>query len=104
MLDRIYEKKGMDLFVASYSGVKKDDGDIYSYAVWSNGVKTLLPKAEWVMFFRGKGDLPAVARWEKVEEVVGHLMKATDYYPERVQVEEFPSEKELAALGKAEPE
>jgi hypothetical protein len=56
------------------------------------------------MFFRGKGDVPAVARWEKAEQRVGHLMKPTDYYPRRVLVEQFPSEQELTALGKAEPE
>jgi hypothetical protein len=104
LLDRIHEKEGIDIFVASFSGVKKQDCGMFSYAVWSKGVVTLLPKVEWVYFFRGKGDLPAAARWEKVEQVVGHLMKPTEYYPERVLVEEFPSEEELQALGKAEPE
>src|SRR5262245_28855423 len=102
-LDRIFEDDGVELFVASYTLVKKEDDRLYSYAVWGNGVKTLLPRAEWLMFIRGEDDLPAVARWEKAEQTVGHLMKPTDHYPPRVEVLEFPTDAELAKLGKGVP-
>jgi hypothetical protein len=103
LLEQLHDKQGTDIFVASFTLVKKPDGSLYSYAVWSNGVKTLLPRAEWVMFVRGKDDFPAAAPWDRVEQIVGHQMKETDHYPTRVMVDKFPTDAELAALGKAEP-
>jgi len=103
LLNQLYERKAIDLFVASCSAVQKDDGSVFTYAVWSKGCHALLPKAEWLMFFRGENDIPAVASWEKAEQVVGHLMKTTEHYPPRVEVSDFPTEAELARLGKATP-
>ena len=103
LLDRLNEKNQVAVFVASYSAVEKDNDTLYSYAVWSKDVETWLPKTEWVMFFRGEDDVPAVARWERVEQVVGHLMEQTEHYLPRFHVTDFPSDAELAALGKAEP-
>jgi hypothetical protein len=103
LLNKLHEQKEIDLFVASYSAVKKDDGSVFTYAVWSQGCHALLPKAEWLMFFRGENDISAVASWEKAEEIVGHLMKPTAHYPPRVEVGDFPTEAELARLGKATP-
>jgi hypothetical protein len=103
LLNRLHEQRGIDLFVAAYSAVQKEDGSVFSYAVWSQGCHALLPRAEWLMFFRGKDDIPAIASWEKAEQVIGHLMKPTEHYPPRVEVSDFPTEAELAALGKATP-
>jgi hypothetical protein len=103
LLERLHEKQGAGIFVASYTLVKKPDGGLYSYAMWADGVKTLLPRAEWVMFFRGGKGLVAAAPWEKAEEVVGRLMQPTEHYPQRVLVDAFPTDAELARLGKREP-
>ena len=83
--------------------LQKEDGSVFSYAVWSQGCRALLPRAEWLMFFRGENDIPAIASWKRAEQVVGDLMKPTGHYPPRVEVSEFPGEAELAALGKAAP-
>jgi hypothetical protein len=103
MLERLHEKKTVDIFVATYNVIKKDNGQLFSYAVWANGARTLLPKTEWVMFLRGKDDLASVVGWDKAEQIVGRLMKPTDHYPIRVLVDEFPDDAELANLGKTEP-
>ena len=103
LLNRLHEQRGIDLFVAAYSAVQKEDGSAFSYAVWSQGCHALLPKAEWLMFFRGENDIPAIASWERAEQVVGDLMRPTEDYPPRVEVSEFPDETALAALGKAAP-
>jgi hypothetical protein len=76
---------------------------VYSYAVWAKDCDSLLPRADWITFFRGEGDLPANAPWEKVEQIVGHLMEPTADYPIRYRVKEFPSDAELAALGSNDP-
>jgi hypothetical protein len=102
LLEKLTEKNQDNIFVASYSLIQKDDGSLYSYAVWCQDVETWLPRTEWVMFFRGEDDVPAIARWEMVEQVVGRLMQPTEHYPARFHVAKFPSEAELAALGKAE--
>src|SRR5262245_13582423 len=103
LLNKLHEQKAIDLFIASYSAVKKDDGSVFTYAVWSQDCHALLPKAEWLMFFRGENDIPAVASWEEGEQVVGHLVQPTAHYPPRVEVSDFPTETELATVGKATP-
>jgi hypothetical protein len=103
MLDRLYEQQGTDIFVASYTVIQKQDNSLYSYAVWGNGVKTLLPQAEWVMLVRGENDLAAVAPWDRVQQLVGSLMEPTEHYPPRFLVQDFPSDAELEELGRGEP-
>lgn len=103
LLDAIHEQDGADVFVDTYTLVKKDDGRFFSYSMWGNGYKTLMSRGEWVIFVRGEGDICAMAPWAKVEEIAGHLLKPTDYYPPRFEVEEFPTDEDLAALGKGEP-
>jgi len=100
LLDAINEKGAIDVFVASYSAVqKRDTGDLVSYCVWTQGVETLLPQAQKVAFVRGENDIPALSRWDRVAEVVGHRMRRTDDYPARFHVETFPTDKELAEIG-----
>jgi hypothetical protein len=115
LLHRLHQKLGNDTFVASYLVFKKQadkasscpaggtEAPVYSCSSWGNGVRTLLPKTEWIVFVRSDNDFAAVATWEKAQQVVGHLMQPTEYYPERVLVDQFPSDEELARLGKAEP-
>jgi hypothetical protein len=40
-----------------------------------------------------------MVEWQKVMDVAGDLMEAVDIYPPRYRVREFPSEKQLAAMG-----
>lgn len=106
MLDKLYSQQGIERFVASYSAMEEESEGTFSYAVWSKGVETLLPQSERVMFFRppangeGPGEVVAAAPWHKVERIVGHLLCDADLYPKRYLVSDFPSDEELAALGK----
>ena len=103
LLDEIHEIELTDSFVASFSAMEnKQTEQLVSFAVWGDGVDTLLPKTHKVFFVREKDNIPAVGPWEKVEEVVGHLMQRTDQYPARYQVREFPTDEELAAIGREE--
>jgi hypothetical protein len=65
-------------------------------------VPTLLPATERVFFMGGdpkEPELLASASWDRVQNVVGHLLTAQDCYPPRYFVTEFPSSRQLAELG-----
>lgn len=100
MLDQWHERKQLDRFAASFQVIeKKDSGQLLSYAVWSAGVVTLLPKADHVIFYQAGKAMVASASWDRVQEVVGNLMTDTNFYPPRFFVQSFPNAAELAALG-----
>ncbi|HEV3082007.1 MAG TPA: hypothetical protein VGY66_19660 [Gemmataceae bacterium] len=103
VLDALHQKTGKNTWVASYSAVKNDEtGEAHSYGVWSQGLNSLLPKADQVYFFVPKGDeegsVVARADWNRVQQLVGDLMAAQGTYPERYQVKEFPTADQLAAI------
>jgi hypothetical protein len=106
LLDQIHQQKGNDVFVASYSAVQhKDSGRITSYSVWSDGVDTLLPETDDVVLLRAnrgaqKVEVAAASSFERVRDVAGDLMQPLGTYPERYRVAGFPSEQQLAAIGK----
>jgi uncharacterized protein YtpQ (UPF0354 family) len=106
LLDASHEKTGKNIWVASYSAVRNDKtGQFHSYCVWSQGVDTLLPKADQVYFFVPKGEkdgsVVARASWDRVQQVVGHLMESQGVYPVRYRAKEFPTAGELARMGGA---
>ncbi len=104
LLDELYADEPDPPFVASFSGVKKTDDDVVTYCVWGKDVDTLLPETEKVVFYsqtdEGDGQQDALATWDRVREVVGHLMEPTDHYPPRHRVRDYPDADQLAELGK----
>lgn len=72
---------------------------VRGYRLWSDDADTLLPRANKVIFFQVGKDIVASGDWEKVEQIVGHLMEETDMYPIRYRVREFPTDEQLAAIG-----
>jgi hypothetical protein len=67
--------------------------------VWTEGVLTLLPQADVVIFVRADSSVAGSVPWERVREVAGDLMEPLDMYPKRFRVERFPSPEQLAALA-----
>ena len=98
MLDKLHEKNGEDVFVASFSVVKSPDGKLFSYATWTATTDSLLPKTDTLVLGR-IGSEPQMVEWEKAVEVVGDMMEAVDIYPPRFRVREFPTEQQLKAMG-----
>jgi hypothetical protein len=99
LLEQIH---GEDLFVANFMAYDRPDGDVLTVASWTEGVPTLLPRAQNVSIVAdptGTADVFHVP-WQTAERVVGHLMEPTGYYPERFRVVGFPSPAELEALRK----
>lgn len=107
VLEPEHERSGRDVFVASYKVVMTEAGEILSYAAWTKGVATLLPKTTDVMFVvlsDADPENPEVLRvpWVDTVRVVGHRMKQEPgMWPERFLVESFPDEAELDSLRAA---
>ncbi len=104
LLDAFHAKTEKNIWVASYAAVKNDEtGKSHSYCVWSQGVDTLLPKAEEIYFFVPKNDkdgsVVARASWDRVQQLAGHLMEPQGLYPVRYRVKEFPTAEQLAVIG-----
>lgn len=107
LLDQIHQSTGQDIFVASFSALQhKETGKVGSYAIWPEGAETLLPETDDIVLMRGDPsqsdvELAAAGSFDRVRQVAGHLMQPLGMYPERYRVAEFPTAKELAAIGKA---
>ena len=69
-----------------------------SYAVWSEGVATLLPRADRVAFVR-RDKVLGMIPWERTLEAFGHLMTPLGLYPERWKVDDFPGDAALRSPG-----
>jgi hypothetical protein len=103
LLEATHQKRGVDLFVASYSGVEKPDGDVVSYCVWGEGVDSLLPVTQKVAIMKqGHQGPAALGDWRRLIEVAGELMEPTDHYPTRFRVRRLPDDAAIAAIGKDE--
>jgi hypothetical protein len=102
LLEQIHSAQGEDVFVSSFSGVQDSKtGHTSSYCVWPRGVPTLLPETEQVFLMGGDPKTPellAQASWDRVQQVVGHLLHAQDCYPPRYLVSDFPSDREIQQL------
>jgi hypothetical protein len=106
-LNALHEKTGEDIFVASFSAVRKNDtGEIRSYCVWSEGVVAYLPRTDDIFFYRPKGneggDIFARVPWEQVQAALGEKIKPVGLYPERYLVEGFPSEEQIPLLASSQ--
>jgi hypothetical protein len=104
LLNEIHEKAEKDIFIASFSAVRKQDtGEIRTYCVWSEGVVALLPKTDYIYFFRPgdeeAGEIVATVPWALVEEILGDRIKPVGIYPERYLVEGFPMDEEIEGFG-----
>jgi hypothetical protein len=98
-LERLHQKTGEDIFVASFSAMEdKESGQIATFCAWTKNVLSFLPRTNRVAFM-ADGQQPVMAPWERVVEVAGDLMKPVGMYPERFRVEEFPTAEQLAAMG-----
>lgn len=105
LLNQIHVQAADESYVANYSAVQHDDtGRVSSYCVWSEGLVTLLPETDDILLLRPNSAadlrLAAAGSFDRVRDVVGDLMQPLGYYPERYRVREFPSDSQLAQIGK----
>jgi hypothetical protein len=106
LLNQIHQRNQKDIVVAAYGAVqRKNTGQITTYSLWSQGVTTLLPETDDIILLRpglaaGKAEVAAAGSFRSVREATGALMRPQGLYPERYLVQEFPSDHQLAAIGK----
>ena len=100
LLDALHVRLGIDLFVAHYQMLARDDLGTLSFSIWSNGVDSLLPHTEFIVFDPAGGDADALllVDWNDASAVVGDLMEATEHSPERWRVRRFPDAVQLEQL------
>jgi len=95
LLDALHQKRDVDLFVATFTATERPDtGEVASYAVWSEGIPTLLPKADKIAFVR-RDKVIGMVPWARVLEAFGKLMSPQGLYPERWKVAGFPDDAAL---------
>ena len=98
----LQKRLGDDVFVASCKGMKSDDGTVFTYAIWSKDVMTLLPRTDLVMLLVEPGiEGSEIIRvpWEKLGEIVGDcIIQELDVDPPRWRTLTWPSEAMLSRL------
>jgi hypothetical protein len=118
LLDRYYQKHGMDIFVASLTLFRNKDADGSLFSVTSLGsgtVGTLLPRADRLSFVKqvldpatglaqkGASDIADVA-WSEAMEIVGDLFEPASFlYPPRLRALGFPDAEAWARLKALNP-
>jgi hypothetical protein len=107
LIEKTHEKDGTDIYIAKYNASHNERTDQHdSYAVWSKGVVTLLPRVERVVFFDNnrpeRQKVVAEADWAIVALHCTPLMKDAGYTPPRYLVEGFPTTEQLEAMKAAQ--
>ncbi|MEY4560801.1 MAG: hypothetical protein RLZZ618_78 [Pseudomonadota bacterium] len=99
-LDEIHQSQGIDLFVASAT-LARADGQLTSYSVWTDGVDTLLPQTDLIVF-NPKEDAQAsgslLVPWALAQTIIGPLLQDTGRTPARFRVNGFPDAMQWALL------
>jgi hypothetical protein len=101
VLQKSLEAVGEDVFVGSWLLESAEDappGEFTTLVVWTEGVPTLLPEADEVVFNSSDKVMYRVP-WARMRAVVAHLMQSTEHFPARWQVDGFPTAGELLAMG-----
>lgn len=98
LLNDVHERDGTDIFVATYSVYKRQDGSLFSVGVWSDGVPSLLPETDIVALHRGSTGQSAYVPLAELLHTCGDLMTATVHRPVRYEVKAFPDDTRFAAL------
>ncbi len=96
LIENIFEKSGTDVFVAKATLMqRKGESTMVSYSVWTEGVDTLLPQTDLVIFVpagRQDSDPLVSVPWDAACSVAGQLMTPTEYFPPRYRVQSFPQD------------
>ncbi|HET8797895.1 MAG TPA: DUF1444 family protein [Thermoanaerobaculia bacterium] len=103
LLEAVAERRGDDRYVATFSAMRDRDTDaLSSYTTWAENLPQLLPKADRIGFVRSRGGHPesaGFAEWDDVVRVMGWAMKPTNDYPVRYDIQGFPTDEQLSAMG-----
>ncbi|EHP44846.1 hypothetical protein OR16_00950 [Cupriavidus basilensis OR16] len=103
-LDRLNQRDGADVFLASYLlyGHQDDPLSSFSLTTWTRGVDTSLPCADRIALVRPDADdalgRTRVVGWQQALALLGDLLEEEAQYPARYRVKAFPDDGRLALL------
>jgi hypothetical protein len=97
-LETEHIREGIDVHVGALVAAARDDGSLFTVAVWSDGVDTLLPAADFVGFVAAgrKADTFTVP-WASVAAEVS-LTPVDGLYPMRYRVTAWPASEAMDRL------
>lgn len=98
-LEKLHEQEGPDVFVASFSVMSQENGPHQSFATWSKGVPTWLPKTDRIAFFNPDDKSSLLVEWQQAIRECGDAMTSLELYPQRWFVDTFPSAEQLQRMG-----
>ncbi len=110
-LQKHCENTGIDAFVASVGlmPMNADPNQLRTWATWTEGVSTWLPKVDVIAFNKGtEGDAfeTVIVPWDAAYELCRPYLKPLEEQPVRFSTESFPNEddwQKLCNLGEAVP-
>lgn len=89
-LDEQLAAAGEDIFVASLQGSRAKEGEtLDTFAAWTHGVDTLLPRADYVALV-GPDRSARFRAWDDVARIFDLAAARTDHYPERYRLKDLP--------------
>lgn len=105
LLDRIHAASGVEIFVSTFSALRrKSSGELVSYSTWSEGVRTYLPRTDYVALVNADESV-LVARWERLQaEAPGLMEPVPGAFPPRWKVEGFPAPEQVRRMDGTAPE
>lgn len=93
ILERDHQRQEIDLFVASYEGIRRtDSGAVTSYCIWIEGIDSLLPQSRQVVLMSSDGQTAfGAADWRRLQELAADLLEQMDdAWPPRWRTLGFP--------------
>jgi hypothetical protein len=103
LLDAQHEHLMGNMSCGTYRIMQNRDDRLVSYTTISKGQRTLIPKADFVVFVEqtpmGREKILGRGNWERVMGITGQLFQKTDHFPERYVVQHFPSVEQLRLIG-----
>jgi len=91
-LEEIHKRNNVDVFVAPCQLLQRKDESLFTRALWTNGVDTLLPVTENLVFFVDMKSKEMIeVPWSKAFPIVSPLLeKSPDLVPIRYRAKSFP--------------
>jgi uncharacterized protein YtpQ (UPF0354 family) len=99
-LEKLYKREKNDVFVATCQVLKRQDEALFSRCVWTNGVDSLLPETDVIVFLPDpKEKVFITVSWNGATSIVGFLMEMEpELTPPRYRVRHFPDAEQLVRL------
>lgn len=103
LLDALHAKTGEEVYVATHA-VRRDEKSgqfLGSFATWTSGVDTLLPRAQSIALVEFESGRMHLVPWDTVTSIAAELLEPTEHWPERFRVRRFPDAAQIEKLRAA---